>query len=358
LSRGNVDDIEKAYFYLVKQQLPQDVAGSIMGPLTEGATTYDAPVDELTNTVYHLYDQLKIPANQMPQAISIMGAATHLGLFSLSDFSEGLPSVGTQFAKLGVTGLSSEAVAAAALESVRAGTPDASHAYTDLTDLLNYMTSGVAVRFFDRTKRSQDLLGEPITDLLDKYHIKPLDLPKFFNAEREKGVDPLDAMVDYMHDIGTSKMSPTDQAFLFNSLFHNQEAGTAMLALEQNYDKFQKDKTFLGGIGPGFLDEKFQTAIQSDAAGLQNIDTTGTYLSRWWGQNTFGWFAHPNGAPSQADANAAYPGSSAFNIPINLTVNVDKSGAVTAAALPGFAPGPAPPGVSLRVHQGNVLDRP
>lgn len=366
LSRGNVDDIEEAYFNLLRQKLPKDLVNQMMGPLTEAATTYNTPVADLTQPMYNLADQFQIPGDQMTQAVAILGAASHMGHYYFSDFGNGLPQISSQFNMMGDTGIKGEATAAAALEIVRRGTPDSGTAATDLGDLMSYMASPMAIRFFDRTKRSQDLLGQNILDLFHKYDIHALNIPKYFNDEREKGIDPLNAMVDYMHSIGAEHMSPTDQMIVFRSLFHNQEAATAMLALEEHYNDvkdaqgkvtqlgFKSMELALADTAPGFLDENFRTAIQGNSSSVSSLDVLGTYMYRLYGQNTWGLFGQ-NDAPSQADANKASPGSNAFNIPITLNVTVDKSGNVTAAAAAGPGPRLPAPGTSVTVNQGQVL---
>jgi hypothetical protein len=354
LSRGNADDIEEAYFNLIRQGLPKQLVDQMMGPLTEAATTYGTPVADITQPLFNLAEQFKIPGDQLAQGVAMLGAASHLGHFYFSDFGTGLPEVAAQFQLMGATGFAGEGTAASALEVIRRVTPDSGTAGTDLYDLMNYMTSPMATRFFDRTQRSKDLLGKPVLDLLAKYHVQPLDIPQYLNTEEEKGIDPLDAMVDYMHSIWRPNMTPTDERFIFGSLFHNQQAATAMTGLVENYDLFHQDQASLARVSPVFLDQNFQTAAQGDASGMQNLSTLVTYLERLYGQNTWGLFAGNSGAPTQANANAVAPGSSAFNVPINIIVNVDKSGNVTSTATAG-APGAPPPGVSVRVNQGRVL---
>jgi hypothetical protein len=372
LSRGNVDDIENAYVGLIQQRLPKQIVDQMMGPLSEASTAYNTPIDQLTQPLFNLYEQFKIPGEELNRGIAMLGAATHMGHFYFQDFVPGLPAIASQFELMHDTGFKGEATAAAALEAARRGEPDSAQTVTDMNELLSYMTSPTASRFFDRTQRSKDLLGANIMDIFDKYHIKPLDIPAYFNEERDKGVDPLTAMVDYMHQLGAQGMSPTDEMEVFKSLFHNLSAARAMLALEQNYDD-QKDihgnvmpgfKTMSSSllkVQPSFLDENFQTAIQGDSGGMQNIDTFVTYLDRLYGQNTFGLLAG-NNAPSQANLNAMSPGSNAFNIPITLNVNVDKSGNVTAAGgvtgAPSSMGAPASPGVNVKINQGNVLGAP
>ena len=136
LSRGNVDDIEEAYFNLVRQGLPRPLVDQMMGPLTEAATTYGTPVADITQPLFNLAEQFKIPGDQLSQGVAMLGAASHLGHYYFSDFGTGLPEVAAQFQLMGATGLSGEATAASALEVVRRVTPDSGTAGTDVMDLM------------------------------------------------------------------------------------------------------------------------------------------------------------------------------------------------------------------------------
>jgi hypothetical protein len=130
-----------------------------------------------------------------------------------------------------------------------------------------------------------------------------------------------------------------------------------MTALVENYDLFHKDQSALDKVSPAFLDDAFQTAIQSDSSGMNQLYFARDLFDRWYGRHTWGLFASgggSSGAFSQADANALSPGSSAFNIPININVNVDKSGNVTATGNTG-TPGGLPAGMTVNVNQGRVL---
>ena len=372
LTRGDPDDIEQAYSLLLRQRLPKSLVDQMIGPLAEAATTYDTPVEDVTGPMFNLAEQFKIPGQQMTQAIAILGKASHEGHYWFQNFGTGLPEVSNQFARMGDTGLKGEIDAAAALETVMRGTNDAGKTSTDLSYLMTYLSSGVAARFFDRSKRSESLLGKPILDLFHKYNIKPLDLPKYMDEEQAKGTDPLDAMIDYMHSIGGQNMTPTDQMFVFNSLFHSTEAATAMTALLQNYDYYHGVKKDLSGIQPGFLDENFRTAIQGDAGQQSGLTTSFEQMYREGGHLVFGapWlqgtWLNP-APPSQATLDANHPGLSPFNpnpapltitpnIPLTVNVHVDRDGNVKVDG--GVTGGVmnAPPGTSVRVNQGNVLN--
>ncbi len=255
------EDLAEAYYFLVTTGMDKGLINQMMPALATTSTAYNVPVPQMTQAAFTLNENLGISAADMGPALAMLAYAAKLGHFTLADFGEGLPEIGGQLNKLGMRGEGSEDVAASALEILRRNTGQSGEAATELQDLVMYLTSPMGTRMFDQTKKSRDLMSSGVRKIFDKYHIAPLDIPAYLNKEREHGVDPLDAMIDYFHKILTPITSPTDRAFVVGGLMHNQAAQQAMLSLVQYYDDYQKDKQELSKVNPDVVATDFSTAM-------------------------------------------------------------------------------------------------
>lgn len=286
LSTGNSStDLADAYSFLVTTGMSKDLIGQLMPSLAETATAYNVPVADQAQSVFTLNNVMGIAPDDMQQGLAVLAYAAKLGHFTVADFGANLPGIGAQMSMLGAGGLHGEDTAAAALETVRRVTGTSDEAATDVSDLLTYMTSPMATRFFDRTQRSKDLLGQPILNLLAKYHVRPLDAPAYLDSEEEKGVDPLSAMVDYMSSLVTPKMTPTDEAYIFGSILHNQQAAMAMRGLVENKQQFEDDKSILFGVTPQTVTTDYHTASAAPQFQLNVADEQFAELTRTLGKD-------------------------------------------------------------------------
>ncbi|OYV40417.1 MAG: phage tail tape measure protein [Rhodospirillales bacterium 20-64-7] len=350
-------DLSDAYSFLVTTGMDRKLIDALMPSLAETSTAYNVPVADQAQAVFTLNNVMGIPPEEMQQALATLAYAAKLGHFGVGDFGSYLPGIGAQMSMLGAGGLPGEQTAAAALEVVRRVTGSSEEDATDVRDLLTYMTSPMASRFFDRTKRSQDLLGAPIMDLLEKYHVKPLNMPKYLDDEEAKGIDPLSAMVDYMHSIITPDMTPTDKQFIFSSMFHNQQAAKGMLGLVENYGDFNADKATLAGVTPETVTTDFRTATQGATTDLKLFDENVSELNRDLGAAFNYLIAQPFNhivSPSfLVPGGYGVPDAAPKPPPAELHITVSPDGKPTGATAKNV-----PPGTTVRVNQGNVLGAP
>jgi hypothetical protein len=377
-------DLANAYSFLVTTGMSHDLINQLMPGLAETATAYNVPVEDQAQSVFTLSDVMGIGPQQMPQALATLAYAAKLGHFGVADFGHYLPGIGAQLSILGDTGIAGEDQAAAALETVRRVTGTSEEDATDVQDLINYMTSPIAARFFDRTQRSKDLLGAPILGLFKKYQVPDINIPAFLDDEKAEGVDSFDAMVDLARKIYNPKMTPTDQREIFGALFHNQQAAMAALGLVENYGVFKSDEATLGGVSQGTVATDYQTASATPKVGLDKLDEQIAETTRIVGQGLnptfdlltgvvrdfglgmqtieteFGIVTKPlttgvgtTAAYTQHEIdmhpNGAIRSRFGFAEPMKIELTVKGDGAVTnTTATPQ-------PGVNLRVNQGRVL---
>ena len=382
-------DLANAYLFLVTTGMSKNLIDQMMPSMAEASTAYNVPVSDMSQAVFSLNENLKIPADEMTQGLGILAYAAKLGHYNLAAFGHGLPVIGGQMSLVGMTGTQGEVEGASDLEVIRRNTGSSDQATTELEDLMVYLHSMMALRMFDKTKRMEDLLGPSGQKILDKYHLKPMDLPDYLNEERAKGVDEVDAITDYFHKILAPIQSPTDRGIVVGAYFHNLGAQNAILALNQYYDVLHQDQQTLSGVQAQTVNTDFQTASQAPQAQMQLYNEQLTQLTRELGRdvlpslvllgqgfdallqavNAVGdFYSHHIAAPlggaigtaaayTQHYFDELFPGTYSGPIvhperggplppPIHLTVNVDKSGNVTAHSAPGRR---------VNVNQGAVV---
>jgi hypothetical protein len=384
--------LAEAYYWLVTTGMNKALIDKMMPSLAMDASAYNlTPLDD-AQSVYTLQGVMGVPADQMPKALSMLSEAAQLGHFSVADFGHYLPVLGAQMALLKDGGLSGEAQISAALEATRKDSGTSEDDFTNLRDLLNYITSPIASRFFDRTKRSEDLLAPDTRHLFDKYHLNGIDISKFLDDKEDKGEGAFDAMMDlvaYIHQKLPSDISGSDEKILYGSLFHNAQAGSAAIGIAENFGLFKSLEQQLSDVSPTKVQTDFQTNFQSPAVQLSKTDEEFTQMVRTLGQDLIpaltvagigaDWFAKGLNAIGDAfnsmiagplgsaiggtAANLAHDFRNGHNsyigsddglgllgkwIGIHVTTDPGATATVTKT----------PPGVNVKVNQGTVLNTP
>jgi hypothetical protein len=277
-------DLADAYLFLVTTGMKRSLIDQMMPALAQASTAYNIAPGDMTQAAFALNQNLGIAPQQMLQGLGTLAYAAKIGHFSMADFSALLPDVSGQMQIMGMGGMKGVVEGASALEIMRRYEGQAAPAENDLKELLMYMHSPMGNRMFDMTSKMKDLLGPAGRALLDKYHIKPLDLPAYLNSERAKGIDPVNAIADYFHTMLAGISSPTDQANLVGDLIHNHQAQSGIIALVQQYDDFKKDQLTLTGVNPATVQTDFTTAMQASGAQVRIFDENMAQLERDLGQ--------------------------------------------------------------------------
>lgn len=358
------EDLMSTYAFLITDSLSKATVEGMLPSLAEASTAYNVPTSAIAQAAFTLSKNLGIPSNEMGDALAILHHASMMGHFTMADFSANLPELGGQMSLMGMSGLRADVVAASALETIRKNTGTGGEAATELKEFMMYLHSPMALRMFDRTKRMEDLLGPSGEALMEKYHVEPLDLPKYLNDARAKGVDPIDALTDYFSTITSNISSPTDKAAIIGAYMHNHQAQDAMLALVQYKSDFEHYQDALSNVSDKTLADDFWTATSGASADARRFNESASQFGRYAGHAidylaVEPWNALWNAGGLQGPP-AAQPGTGAGlqitpTIPLTVNVHVDKDGNVKVDG--GVTGGPmnAPAGTSVRVDQGNVL---
>lgn len=140
----------EAFDILAGKGANQSDALTMLEPIGKAATAYRADINDLANASYAALDNLKIPADQLGQALDVMAQAGKLGSFEISDLAKHLPSLGAAYQGLGQTGVAALSDLAAAAQVVRTGTGSSDAAGTNLANILQKINAPQTVKAFKK----------------------------------------------------------------------------------------------------------------------------------------------------------------------------------------------------------------
>ena len=371
--------LAEAYYYLTIHGMAPGVISAMMPALARDATAYGNDPIEDAKSVSALNQVLGIAPDQMQRGLSIISDASSLGGFSVGDFGSYIQGFSAKLALMKNGGIGGLVSVASAVEATHKDFSDSADDATAMQDLLSYLSSPIAARFFARTKRSMDLLAPSQRALFDKYHIGGIDIPKYLDSREALGEGAFDAEMDLARLVNTklpTNITGTDKLEIFGALFHNTEAAKAAMAIAENFDVFKANETTLYGIGPGKVQTDFQTSLNSPKSQMNIVDEKFAELTRSLGVNVIPsltllgtganvaleglnkigdfWNSLAVGIGTGA-VYAMHPGAKQPNAgflgardgPIHIHVNVDKSGNVRVTQGPSSSAG----------SRGQVLSR-
>ncbi len=262
-------DLAQAYYFLATTQMKPTLINALMPAVAKTSTAYNTNPTLMANAAFQLSDNFKIPADQMQTVLAQMAYAAKMAHYNVEDFGAGLPALGGNAELAGLTGQHGFDVLAAALETVRKNVYLSSEATTDVNDLLGQLHSQMVNRTFDQALFKNTLkVDQP---LYAKYGIKPIDLRSLENNAAAHGIDPLTAVMDYIHKT-VKPMTKTDEAFFVSSLFGNQQSRTAVLSLLEHWKSNHAMIKTLGGVDKNTVATDFKTAMSGADTQLRLLD--------------------------------------------------------------------------------------
>lgn len=208
-----VFDISSSIDALVGRGVSVDTALKVADPIGRAAFAYRAATEDLAATATVVTDNLKVPAEQMEQALDILAQAGKEGAFELRDMARFLPDLGARYAAAGQTGVDALADLAAAAQAMRKDTGDASAAATRLANVLQKTYSPATIRKF--SDQGVDVLAE-------------------MQKAAERGLTPLEAIAEI-----TERTLGGDLTRI-GSLFEDAEAQAGIRSLIQHRDEYRR----------------------------------------------------------------------------------------------------------------------
>lgn len=273
-------EMAEAYQFLATTQMNPHLIDKLLPSIAETSTAYNTNPEQMSKAAYQLSDNFEIPASQMQIVLAQMAYAAKMAHYSVDAFGGGLSALGGNARFAHLTGQHGFDILAAALETVRKNVDLPSEATTDVNDLLSQLHSQMVNRTFDQALFKNTLKVD--APLYAKYHIAPVDLRHMENVARMHGVDPLTAVMDYIHKT-VKPMTSTDEAFFVSSLFGNQQSRTAVMSLLEHWQSNHAMIKTLSGVGKDTVSTDLKTAMQGSDTQLRLLDENVAQLSRTMG---------------------------------------------------------------------------
>ncbi|USQ97236.1 phage tail tape measure protein [Caulobacter sp. RL271] len=150
-------DLAEGVDVLAGAGLDPRVALRLITPIGKAATAYKVEIKDLATASFAAYSNLKVPIDQVGDALDAMAVAGKEGNFEIEDLAKYLPGLAASAAAVGQKGVPGVTDLAAALQIVRRGSSDSAEAATNLANLLQKMTAKQTVKAFE--KMGVDLVG-------------------------------------------------------------------------------------------------------------------------------------------------------------------------------------------------------
>jgi len=178
---------------LVAAGLDPIQAKNFLKPIGQAATAENAEIQDLARTTFTVYDNLKVPVNDLNKALNIMTLAGKRGRFELKDMAREFPALSAGASLLGLSnqktangltgGLRAVSQMSAALQiSMKgAGTPE---------QAANNMANFYQKVFSNETmQQMKKITGSPVT------------LIKLWSKAMKDGQDPVEQTIKYLDDL-------------------------------------------------------------------------------------------------------------------------------------------------------------
>ena len=232
--------LAEAYKFLITTGMSAGTVDQLMPIHSRAATAYHVDADTMGQAVFALHENLGISHDQMGGALAAMAQATQEAHFDMASMSRYLPEITGRMNMLGMTGRGSADKVFAALGTVVKNASDPAQAAIDFKDLMTYMTAPIARRSFAKAG---------------------INLPGVFASASKAGQDPMEAFINVLDRLTKTINDPVQKALALGQVLHNQQAGTAAMALLQHKDEYGRMRDELQGIGADKLNQDYQTAM-------------------------------------------------------------------------------------------------
>lgn len=207
------DQIQDGMDTLTGKGLDASIAAKMMAPIGKAATAYKAEIADLSSASFAVFDNLKVPIDQVGKALDVMAQGGKEGSFELKDMAQFFPALSAGYSAMGQKGVGAVADLTAALEIATKGAGNAAEGANNVQNLINKINSRETVQNFAR-------FG--------------IDLPKALKKAAAEGKTPIEAIAELSQKALGGKMDK------LSYLFNDMQVQAALRPLMQHMDEFRK----------------------------------------------------------------------------------------------------------------------
>lgn len=267
-----------------------------IGSIGRAATAANAEFSDMSKVATSLLQTLKLPADQLDDALGGLVVAGKEGAFELKDMARYFPTLTSQMAKFGVTGREAVNFLGAALQIARKGTSDPAEAANNLKNFLSKVLSPQTIKNFakagvdiEAVMRDAAVKGiNPVEAVMQKIvklsGVSGTEIEKLMQSAKANGLEGAEAL-GYVRE----QLEKIHGAGALGELFADVQVMDFLIPFLGNVDEYKRIKDEVAKATGAMIDEDFDTQMEGlnrqlitfREIGKQGIREVGLAFGAW-----------------------------------------------------------------------------
>lgn len=303
LSVGQYSDVIAAGAgEMIAAGLGRDLIDQSIGTIGKAATAANAEFSDMSKVATSMLQTLKLPADQLNDALGALVVSGKEGAFELKDMARYFPTLTSQMAKYGVTGREAINFLGAALQIARKGTADPAEAANNLKNFLSKIAAPATIKNFkDAGVDIQAVMADaavkginPIEAVMQKIvkltGVSSSEIEKLMTRAKKNGLEGADAL-GYVRE----QLEAIHGAGALGEIFADQQVMDFLIPFLTNIDEFKRIKDEVAKATGAIIDEDFETQMAGLNRQLMTFQEIGTQAAREVGFGFGTWMPTING---------------------------------------------------------------
>lgn len=279
---------------------PKLVDGSLRA-IGRSATGANAEFSDMSAVAISLLQTLKLPANELDDALGGLVRAGKEGAFELKDMARFLPTLTSQVAKFGVTGREAVNFLASALQIARKGTSDPGQAANNLKNFLSKVLAPATIKNFsklgvdiqavmqDATTKGINPIEAVIQKITKLTGVTGGEIEKLMVKAKKNGMEGAEAL-----GFVRNQLEKIHGAGKLGTLFQDQQVLDFLIPFLANIDEFKRIKSEVAAATGAAIDADFETQMRGVNRQLVRFKEIGTQAMRSIGLSFAQWLPQIN----------------------------------------------------------------
>ncbi|MRH93888.1 phage tail tape measure protein [Agrobacterium tumefaciens] len=296
------DTVARGAGQMIAAGVNNDLVDRSIGSISRAATAANAEMNDMASVATSLLTTLKLPAEQLDDAMGALVTAGKLGSFELKDMSRYFPTLTGQMAKFGVTGREAVNFLGAALQIARKGTSDPAEAANNLKNFLSKVLAPTTVKnFADMGVDIQGVMQDAVTKGINPIEavvqkitkltgVSSKEIQGLMGKAKAAGMSDADALATVREQLekiyGAGKLG---------ELFSDMQVMDFLIPMLGNIDEYKSIKDEVAKATGSAIDADFETQMQGLNRQLTIFREIGTQASREVGLAFGTWMPAING---------------------------------------------------------------
>ncbi len=296
------DTVARGAGQMIAAGVNSDLVDRSIGSISRAATAANAEMNDMASVATSLLTTLKLPAEQLDDAMGALVTAGKLGSFELKDMSRYFPTLTGQMAKFGVTGREAVNFLGAALQIARKGTSDPAEAANNLKNFLSKVLAPTTIKnFADMGVDIQGVMQDAVTKGINPIEavvqkitkltgVSSKEIQGLMGKAKAAGMSDADALATVREQLekiyGAGKLG---------ELFSDMQVMDFLIPMLGNIDEYKSIKEEVAKATGSAIDADFETQMMGLNRQLTIFREIGTQASREVGLAFGTWMPAING---------------------------------------------------------------